>query len=203
MSGLEKVYDLTSPEAAESYYDDWASGYDAELTGNNYATPARCAEALAAHASLPWAPLLELGCGTGLGGAALQAAGFECIDGVDISEQMLAEAEAKGLYRTLTQMDLSQPLDGVDETAYQNIAAIGVLNPSHLPVTLIDEAISKLPSGGCFCFSVNDKANSDGQAETRILEICEHAIADLVFKEHGDHLPDIGLSSTVYVLKRR
>ncbi|MEM1160224.1 MAG: methyltransferase domain-containing protein [Pseudomonadota bacterium] len=203
MSGLDKVYDLTSPELAKGYYDDWATGYDEELTRNQYATPVRCAEALAAHAALPWAPVLELGCGTGLGGIALQAAGFECIDGVDISGNMLAEAEAKEIYRSLVPMDLSQPLDEIDPATYQNIAAIGVLNPAHLPMTLIDEALSKLPSGGCFCFSVNDIAANDGQAETRVLELTEHMVADLVFKEHGKHLPDIDLSSTVYVLKRR
>ncbi len=203
MSGLKKVYDLASSEAASTFYDDWAGNYDAELTGSGYATPTRCATALAEHASLPWAPLIELGCGTGLGGQALGQAGFECIDGVDISTAMLAQAEAKGIYRSIGTLDLSQPFDDIAQDVYQNAAAIGVLNPAYMPPTVIDEVLSKLPAGGCFVFSINDHSLADGTFETRILEITEHMVADLVFKDHGAHVPGIDLESTVYVLKKR
>jgi hypothetical protein len=39
--------------------------------------------------------------------------------------------------------------------------------------------------------------------ETRILELTEYGVADLVFKEHGDVLPGIELGGSVYVLKKR
>ena len=200
---LEDVYSLDSAEAAAEFYDGWAAEYDAELAAGGYVTPSRCAAALAAHASLPWAPLIELGCGTGLGGLALRDAGFECIDGVDISPEMLAKAETRGVYRSLTIADLSRPLDSIADETYQNAAAIGVLNPSLMPPTVIDEALGKLPSGGCFVLSLNDHALSEGSMQTRLLELTEHGIADLVFKEHGDHIPAIELRSTVFVLRKR
>jgi len=204
MSGeLKSVYDLASPEAATEFYDDWAAGYEAELAENGYATPMLCAKALAKHATLPWAPLLEVGCGTGLGGLALRNQGFECIDGGDISPEMLARAEQKGIYRSLSIVDLSKPLDDIPEDVYQNAAAIGVLNPSFLPGAVIDEVLARIPAGGCFVLSLNDHARANGTFETRIIEITEHQVADLVFKEHGANVPGIDLEGTVYVLKKR
>ena len=39
--------------------------------------------------------------------------------------------------------------------------------------------------------------------ETRVLELTEHGVADLLIKEHGAHLPGIDLESTVYLLRKR
>lgn len=203
ISGLDSVYKLNSAKDPQSFYDAWADGYEDELAANGYVTPQRCAEALAAHASSPWAPVAEFGCGTGLGGLALRAAGFDCLDGYDISTEMLARAEAKKIYRTLSVLDMSGPLSDVPEDTYQNAAAIGVFNPSLMPASVVDEILAKLPSGGCFVFSLNDHALRDGSFETRVLELTEHGIADLLVKDHGEHLPGIELQSTVYLLRKR
>jgi predicted TPR repeat methyltransferase len=202
-NGLGKVYDLGSAADAEAFYDNWAEGYDAELAEGGYVTPQRCAEALAAHVIDPGAPLAEFGCGTGLGGLALRAAGFTCIDGFDISEEMLVRAGACGAYRHSAKLDLSEPLESINVGAYQNAAAIGVLNPSFMPPTVIDEIISKLPSQGCFVCSLNDNSAADGSFETRIVELVEYGVADLLSKDYGAHIPGIDLLSTVYVLKKR
>lgn len=203
MSGLDGVYDLNSAEKAQAFYDRWAGEYETELAENGYATPARCAEALADNASMPWAPLAEFGCGTGLGGVLLRKKGFESIDGFDLSSEMLAHADEKQIYRTLTQIDLSQPLTDIEPGTYQNAAAIGVLSPSHMPTTVIDEILNLLPEGGCFVLSLNDHALADKTMETRLLELTEYGVADLMFKEHGEHLPGIDLTSSVYVLRKR
>ncbi len=107
---LSGAYKITNPDEAQEFYQDWAEGYDAEVAENEYITPQRCAEALIRHAAAPWAPMMDLGCGTGISGLALKAAGFECIDGYDFSQAMLDKAAAKGLYRDLTIADLSKPL---------------------------------------------------------------------------------------------
>lgn len=200
---LGSAYSLQTPEEARAFYDRWAGEYESELAENGYVTPLRCARALAEAASMPWAPLVEFGCGTGLGGAVLREHGFECIDGFDISPEMLEQARGKEIYRSLDLVDLSQPLGDIDRDTYQNAAAIGVLNPNHMPSTVFDEILHLLPAGGCFVFSLNDHALADGTMETRLLELTEYGVADLVFKEHGDHLPGIDLTSSVYVLKKR
>lgn len=201
--GLGTVYGLDSAEKAQAFYDGWAAGYDNELAENGYATPARCAEALAAHAAAPWAPVADFGCGTGLSGLALRAAGFECLDGFDISAEMLSRAREKQVYRTIAPLDLSASLDAIPPDTYQNAAAIGAFNPNFMPATVLDEILAILPSGGCFVFSLNDHALAEGSFETRLLELTEHASVDLLVKEHGDHLPGIGLESTIYLLRNR
>ncbi|MGF1447488.1 MAG: class I SAM-dependent DNA methyltransferase [Pikeienuella sp.] len=201
-SRLRDVYEVKGADAAAAFYDDWAEGYEAEVSANGYATPKRCAETLAAHAALPWAPIMDLGCGTGLSGLALKAAGFECIDGFDISPQMLSKARDKGVYRDLTIADLSQPL-AVEEGIYQNAAAIGAISPDYMPATVLDDILGKLPSGGCLVFSVNDKSAADGSIVGRINDLIDSGYVELLFAEHGEHLPGIDLRSTVYLLRRR
>ncbi|MGF1500626.1 MAG: class I SAM-dependent DNA methyltransferase [Paracoccaceae bacterium] len=200
--GLNTVYTVSGPEEAQGFYDKWAPGYDAEVKASGYITPKRCADALAQLASLPWAPIMDLACGTGLSGAALKAAGFECIDGFDLSEAMLEQARTKEVYRTLAVADLSKPLE-IDDNIYQNAAAIGCISPEYMPATVIDEILSKLPTGGCLVFSVNDHAAADGTIAGRIMELTDCGAADLMFSEYGEHLPEIGLRATVYVLRKR
>ncbi len=71
---LDKVYDAKGTDETRALYDDWAASYDAEIAENGYATPRRCAEALAGFATDPSLPVLDFGCGTGLSGLALRAA---------------------------------------------------------------------------------------------------------------------------------
>ena len=74
---LDKVYTISNaPDAQCSLYNEWAETYDAELGEGGYATPARLAAALGAAEANRDAPVLDFGCGTGLSGAALAAAGF-------------------------------------------------------------------------------------------------------------------------------
>lgn len=200
--GLSKVYTVTDPETARSHYQGWAAGYDGEVTENGYITPQRCAAALAAHATAPWAPVMDLACGTGISGLALRAAGFECIDGYDFSPAMLEQAAAKGVYRQTGIADLSKPLE-IPEGVYQNAAAVGCITPEYMPATVLDEILSKLPQGGCLVFSVNDHSAADGTILGRIMTLIDCGAAELAFKEYGDHLPGIGLKATVYVLRKR
>ena len=200
--GLKTVYTIKGPEEATDFYDRWAEAYDREVAENGYVTPQRCAEALAAHAGDKTAPLMDLACGTGLSGLAFRAAGFTCLDGYDISEGMLEKARATGAYRHLATADLSQPLE-IAEGAYTHAAIVGAMSPEYMPATVLDDVLSKLPSGGCFVFSVNDHAAQDGTIAGRIMELVDTGYAELLFSEYGDHLPSIGLRATVYVLRRR
>ncbi|GMG81639.1 class I SAM-dependent methyltransferase [Paralimibaculum aggregatum] len=200
--GLEHAYRIETPEEAEGFYDRWAPAYDAEVGKNGYITPKRCAEALAAHAALPWAPVMDLACGTGLSGLALRAAGFDCIDGFDLSEEMLARARRKDVYRELAIADLSKPLE-MPGDVYQNAAAIGCISPEYMPPTVLDEIVGKLPSGGCLVFSVNDHAAADGTIRGRINDLIDCGYTELLVADYGAHLPGIGLKATVYVLRRR
>ena len=198
---LDNAYDLHGAEETRAFYDDWAGSYDAEVAENGYATPGRAAAALAEHSADPAAALLDIGCGTGISGAAMQAAGFATIDGTDFSDEMLAQAETKGIYRTLLKADLTNPLP-FEPGAYTQISAVGVLNPGHAPASTLDDILAKLPSGGLFVFSLNDHALEDNTYEGRLSEHLDCGNAQLLHRSYGEHLPKIDLKSNVYVLRK-
>lgn len=200
---LDSAYSLGTTEETRRHYDDWAASYDAELAENRYATPARCAAALARCAPDLSAPVLDIGCGTGLSGLALREAGFTTIDGTDLSAEMLEKAEAlQGVYRDLFAGDLNEPLP-VSPGAYAHMTAVGVINPGHAPPETVDAVLALLPPGGCFVFSLNDHAMAEPEFPARVDEVTAAGTAECVFREHGPHLPGIGLEATVFVLRKR
>jgi len=199
---FERAYDLADAEQTRSLYDEWAASYDEELCAAGYASPARTAAAMAAAVAEKAAPLLDLGCGTGLSGEALRDAGFTTIDGTDFSAEMLAVAAGKGVYRDLFQGDLNTPIPA-SPGEYSNAAAVGVFSPTHAPAAMIDDVVALLPSGGCFGFSLNDHALAEPGYEQRIADLVEAGAVEVVSDAYGDHLPQIGLKAKIYVLRKR
>ena len=207
MTGSGKFFDRAyglgdDPEKTRDLYKDWAESYDKEVKEQGYASPARTAAAMAANVADLSAPLLDIGCGTGLSAEALKEAGFTTIDGTDFSEEMLAAAGTKGFYRKLTKGDFNDPIPAKPGD-YANITAIGVFSPGHGPAGMIDTVMGLLGPGGCFGFSLNDHALEDPSYEETIARVQREGIADLVFSEYGDHLPGLGLKSKICVLRKK
>lgn len=199
---LSKAYGHKPGAEAVNFYDEWADSYDEELGSQGYITPKRCADALIAMGAEPSQPILDIGCGTGVSGAALKSAGFDVIDGVDPSPEMLVRAKTKDIYRTVREIDPLAPLIAPD-SAYRNALAAGVLSPGLAPPEAIDQILEFLPAGGRLAFSLNDHAIDDGAHLGRLNEIIDAGLAELEFKEYGDHIPGTDLKSFVYVLRRR
>jgi predicted TPR repeat methyltransferase len=88
-------------------FDSYAPAFDAALTdGLSYRAPElvlRAVQAASPHKRFRSA--LDLGCGTGLGGAAFRPY-CDFLAGVDLSPAMLAQARAKALYDSLIESDV-------------------------------------------------------------------------------------------------
>lgn len=199
---LSKAYEARDTDSMRQLYDDWAATYEAELTKNGYATPDRCAAALAAHMPDLSAPVLDFGCGTGLSGVALTRQGFTQIDGMDLSGDMLNGARTKGIYRNLTQIDGETPPDFATGD-YAAITAVGVIGGGAAPISVFDMLMEKLDPGGRIVLSFNDHALEDPENESRLNHWIDTARARLLFREHGPHIPGIDLCSMVYVVERQ
>lgn len=195
---LDKAYTARDAESTRALYDSWSASYEDEIGKNGYASPARCADALTLFAPDKSVPLLDFGCGTGLAGLALQSAGFDVIDGVDLSSEMLTQARAKGIYRSLTQIEPNTKLS--DE--YALISAVGVIGAGAAPVSTLDTLLHALPSEGLLVFSFNDHTLAEPENIGRLNEWLDCGAARLLFSEHGDHLPEIGMGSNVYVVQK-
>lgn len=199
---LDKVYIARDASQTRALYDDWSKSYDAEVARNGYATPGRCAEALARFSKDKTLPILDFGCGTGLSGLALKLAGFATLDGVDLSQEMLAQARAKRVYRNLDRIEAEVPL-GFQPGTYAALAAIGVIGAGAAPISVLDRLMQALDKGGLLVLSLNDHALQDRKNEARITAWTECGAARLLFREHGPHLPGIDLKSNVYVLEKK
>lgn len=186
---------------AVKFYDEWADAYDLEMAESGYVTPGRCVAALAAADTDRSAPVLDLGCGTGLVGLALGTEGFTTIDGWDPSAEMLRHAEARDVYRVLRQIRADQPFTATIGS-YKSVIAAGVLSPETTRPEIMDQIISVLPTGGHFCFSFGEFALSDGKHKARLEQIISSGCAELVSCASGPDRKLHKLDSDVYVVRR-
>lgn len=147
------------------YYREWAKRYDDDVTGEGYHAPAIVAE-LAGVAQLGYAEqsreelrVMDAGCGTGLTGVALRAAGFRKIDGFDISPEMVAESRATGAYDTLiTGTDLNLPDAGLGYWAetYDIVTCVGVFTLGHVGPEGFEHLVAITKPGGFLVTSARD-----------------------------------------------
>ncbi|AVO39191.1 class I SAM-dependent DNA methyltransferase [Pukyongiella litopenaei] len=198
---LDTVYGLETPEDTRALYDRWAASYDREIAENGYATPGRVADALWSLRPHPGLPILDYGCGTGLSGLALRRAGFERIDGMDPSPEMLDGARRRSCYRRLSQIDLDNPTP-VEPGAYAAITGAGVLGTGAAPPETFDLVMDALATGGLFAFSYNDHTLADAAFTTKRDAWLQPGKARLLFREYGPHLPGLDLNAEVYVIEK-
>lgn len=198
---VKTAHEAHDAASARQLYDAWSETYEAEVSHLQYATPSRCAEALAAYTEDQLAPILDFGCGTGLSGLALKIAGFATIDGVDMSPDMIGAASRKRLYRTLHQVEAGCKLPFAPGT-YSAMAAVVVIGGGAAPASTLYVLMKALVRGGKLVFSLNDHALQDPSNEACLNEWLDCGAARLLFKEYGPHLPGIHLKANVYVIEK-
>jgi predicted TPR repeat methyltransferase len=112
----QEVPDRAADGYVERLFDRFAESFDERLTHLEYRAPALVADAVARAVGPPQADLvvLDAGCGTGLCGQRLRPYASELV-GVDLSAEMLARADGRGLYDRLVQQELTAHLRGYAE----------------------------------------------------------------------------------------
>ncbi len=199
-SYLKDVYDGGTNDSRE-LYASWAATYDKEVQKNGYVTPERVANALRDVVTDQSDFILDYGCGTGLSGSALQAVGFENIDGLDVSQEMVNLAEKKSIYKNLRVFDPSSKIP-VHPDQYKIITAIGVIGAGAAPLQIFDSLFALLPPNGLFAFSFNDHTLSDPNYEKKVKQCLNSGNASILHKSYGNHLPKANLKSNIYILKK-
>ncbi len=152
---LGAVYDAQTPEDVAALYDGWAETYDAEMSVAGYRHPSVALSLLTRFLPKGETPLLDAGAGTGLMGEWLGIVGYPQVDGLDISEGMLARAAQKGHYRALYKLALGGILPFEDE-AYAGIVSTGVFTTGHVGAEALDELIRICAIGGVIVITVKD-----------------------------------------------
>jgi predicted TPR repeat methyltransferase len=161
-----------TPAMSETYvrrlFDQYAVRYDAALTERlAYRGPALLREAIektmhAAQRRMRFNSMLDLGCGTGLGGAAFHALSDRLV-GVDLSPAMVAQAAAKNLYDRLVTNDLTSFLaeEVANAAKYDFVLAADVfVYVSDLAPIMAGVARVLLPDG-LFAFTVETHSGDE------------------------------------------
>jgi SAM-dependent methyltransferase len=117
----------SDPDHVRALYDDWATEYDRNLIDWGYEAPQVSVEFLRTLAGAD-ASVLDLGCGTGMVGRLLAAAGFEAITGVDFSDDSLALAAASDVYSATHQIDLSVLPTTLPKAGFGAVICVGVMS---------------------------------------------------------------------------
>ena len=196
------AYSLKNTDETREMYDRWANVYDLDLKDGDYQQPARCAAALKTQLSQPDALVLDVGCGTGLSGLALNQAGYTRIDGCDLSQGMLDRAAKLEIYNRLFACDLNQPpLDVIDET-YDALTAVGVFSFCHIMPEAVDELLRVIRPGGTIIIGLNDHYYDEGMLTEKLEALEKQDLLKIMKREHGEHIPQNDLKGWVLTISK-
>ncbi|PWE32665.1 hypothetical protein DDZ14_09755 [Maritimibacter sp. 55A14] len=183
--GLDDAYGLKTPEDSVRLYRDWAGSYDSEFAaGMDYRLPAAVARAFTDAAGGRDAPVLDAGAGTGLVGEHLE--GY-ALDALDISEEMLEMAAAKGLYRKTIAGDLTGTLPIADES-FGGVVSAGTFTHGHVGPEALGELLRVARPDALFVLAINAEAFI-AQGFGAALEVLGPALVDLVYFETAIYGP--------------
>jgi SAM-dependent methyltransferase len=152
---VKRLTGMGAQESSVEVYEDWASGYEATMLDDyGYVAPRIAVDLFETLFAGREAPILDLGCGTGLVGLELAARGYGHVDGLDISRNMLAEARTKAVYRNLFEGDMTGPLD-LGGKLYAAAIGVGCFGNGHVGPPHLEEMIRTVQPGGALVFYMN------------------------------------------------
>ncbi len=136
----------------EALFDDYAARFEHSLVDRlEYRVPHELMELIAGVRTARGGTAYDLGCGTGLMGLELRAV-VRRLEGVDVSEAMLAEARRKGIYDRLVKADLLAFLAAAEPA--ELMTATDVLNYTGPLPPVLAAVHDRLLPGGLFGFSL-------------------------------------------------
>lgn len=205
MSGIQRVFNLSSSAEAQAAYDDWAENYDNDMLGESedYVAPKIAGDYVKRYLGsrpIEHVRILDAGCGTGLVGASLARKGAKHIDGIDLSPGMLQVAERSGAYETLSVANLSQHLDIPDRT-YDVVVCVGTMTQGHVGPEAFDEFARIVKPGGFIISTVRDTFWKMNGYEDKVKSLDKAGKLKLVSAELEDYRRGAGVQAVMVVLQ--
>ena len=138
------------------------------------------------------ARILDFGCGSGMVAEKLIKRGYTNIDGVDLSEELMALAKEKGVYKSLIMGEMAS--DGckklnVAPDQYDAATCVGVLTWGHVKGKGFDDFVHALKPGGVACFTVRRLVWEDPSYgySSKMDELCETKKWKLLEKKYFEN----------------
>ncbi|MCB1342642.1 MAG: class I SAM-dependent methyltransferase [Pseudooceanicola sp.] len=150
---LNAAYALKTPDDSRRLYAEWAGDYDSGFAAReDYQLHIHTARAFVGAGGQ--GPVLDVGAGTGLCGAVLADLGVGPIDATDISQQMLAQAMRKDIYRDAIVADINEGIP-VPPESYSGIVSSGTFTTGHVGPDAIDQLLRVARRGALLAISIN------------------------------------------------
>lgn len=167
---VQWVYQARDEQDLAKRYDEWAADYEHDMdTDFGWYGPLYAVQAATEYVPKD-AQILDAGAGTGLVGVLLAENGYDNLTAVDLSEGMLAEARAKGVYDDLHQMVMGEPLD-FPTNAFDAVLSVGVLTVGHAPASSLDELVRITKPGGHIIYTLRPDVYEDSGFKEKHAEL--------------------------------
>lgn len=194
---LDHAYTISTPDEAKVLYGRWAATYDDAFRGEWGYVAAREIAKIMVELSDGDTPILDIGAGTG---ALAEHLGDLSRDALDITPEMLAVAEAKGLYGTYIEADLTKPLP-LKDNSYGAVISCGTFTHGHVGPECLPELLRVTRPGALFvCGTIPPVYDGAGFGSALAMLVAEGRIAPVEFRlipiyENAahDHAQDRGL----------
>lgn len=143
-------------------YTTWATQYESDMIqGLGYTMPQDAGRMFSQYVPTS-ARVLDAGAGTGLVGQELVNLGYHDIVAMDLSAEMLMEAEKKKIYVEYHQMVLGEPLDFATNS-FDAVISIGTFTAGHAPARALGALVRVTKPGGYIVFSLPDYLGREGE----------------------------------------
>ena len=146
-------------------YDAVAETYKSTVGAEHIRNVEEAARQFVRRLGNPAGAVLDIGCGTGLVGAALRRAGQRHLIGLDPSSAMIEVCSGRGIYNSLITASIDDR-DALEAESVDGAIAVGVFTHGHVPFTQLPMALRPVRIGGLLGVSLReDVAMSGGLAE--------------------------------------
>ncbi len=147
----------TTDEDKIGKYDRWASSYESDLVSDlDYVAHIEGARVFSEEVSDCHCRILDVACGTGLVGEQLLRLGYDNVDGIDFSSEMLKISRERNIYQQLIQHDFTTPLTVSEQ--YDALICIGMFSFSIPGIHHMIHVIRTVKPNGTCVISVNGAA---------------------------------------------
>jgi len=187
---VDEAYHLANAEDMVEFYRKWAQDYDRQMIEiRGYISPARIAEMLVRQLPQKNAAVLDIGCGTGLTCRLLAEQGYDRLDGIDLSRDMLGVARERDIYRDLIQADVNQPLP-LESASYDGVISSGTFTHGHVGPQPLAEIFRVLKPGGVLACTVHQDLWQSMGFEERFIALVDEHVAAQISLELGSYYQD-------------